>query len=109
MKIDVVGTGSSGNCYLIHSDDGRVLILDAGVPIMEVKKALNFNISCIDGVIVTHKHADHFKYAKDFEKMGFTVWKPFENPDRKIDSKQIGLFGIKSFDLPHDGTETEDF
>ena len=55
MKLITVGSGSDGNCYFLKGDD-EVLILDCGIPFIEVKKALGFNIRQIKGVVVTHEH-----------------------------------------------------
>lgn len=104
MQIKVVGTGSLGNCYLLISNTGRVLLLDAGCNPRDVKKALNFNVKCIDGVFVTHEHKDHDRYSKDFEKMGLKVWRPFMNPDKNFEKSFLGVFEVLTFDLPHDGT-----
>ena len=65
MKLKVLGSSSSGNCYILESDT-EALIIEAGLPFMEVKKALNFNVRKIVGVICTHRHNDHIKYLKDF-------------------------------------------
>lgn len=56
MRMKVVGTGSSGNCYLLFDDEGRALVLDCGVKLESVKKALDFNVSCISGCFVSHSH-----------------------------------------------------
>lgn len=53
--LTVVGTGSSGNSYLLTCGN-ETLILDAGRPFKEVKIALGFNIRQIVGVVVTHEH-----------------------------------------------------
>lgn len=58
MKLKVIGSGSSGNCYILESDN-EALVIEAGLPFMEVKKALNFNIMKIKAVIITHIHSDH--------------------------------------------------
>lgn len=55
MFMKVVGTGSKGNCYLLGNDK-EVLILEAGMPFIEVKKALDFKVSNIVGLIVSHGH-----------------------------------------------------
>lgn len=86
--LTVVGTGSSGNCYILENL-GQKLILDAGRPIKEVKQALKFNVRNIEGVIISHRHRDHSEYAKDFEKMGIPVWKPYE----KEEQSQLRAFG----------------
>lgn len=56
MKLKCLASGSSGNCYLLSSDT-ETLILDCGIPIMEIKKGLNFDLGGIVGVVVTHAHA----------------------------------------------------
>lgn len=77
MQLKVIGSNSLGNCYILE-DDNEALILDAGMPIKDVKVALDFNIKKISGVIVTHIHQDHSKYIKDYEKIGIPVFKPWE-------------------------------
>ena len=96
LKIKCLGSGSSGNCYLL-STETETLILDCGIPIIEIKKGLNFDLSKVVGCVVTHAHADHSKSAKDFENMGIPVFKPYENKE------PINLNGwngtIQAFDL----------
>lgn len=55
LKLKCLGSGSSGNCYLLSSET-ETLILDCGIPIMEIKKGLNFNLGGIKGVLITHAH-----------------------------------------------------
>ena len=55
MTLKCIGSGSSGNCYLI-STENETLILDCGLPIKDIKKALNYDIRRISGVVVTHSH-----------------------------------------------------
>ena len=40
MTLKTIATGSTGNCYILTSDSGKHLILDAGIPIAEIKKLL---------------------------------------------------------------------
>ena len=67
MKLKVLGSGSSGNCYILENDN-EALIIEAGLPFMKVKKALNFNVMKIKAVLITHIHSDHhfywFQYAR---------------------------------------------
>ena len=67
-----LGSGSSGNCYLLFSENYAILI-DAGVGIRLLKKHLRtFGLSFdkIKAVLITHDHADHIKasgyLAKDY-------------------------------------------
>lgn len=80
MKLKCLGSGSSGNCYLLIAGNGETLIIDPGLQIKEIKKALNWNISCVVGTVCTHHHADHAKSVKNLEQMGISVFKPYESP-----------------------------
>lgn len=65
MTLTVLGSSSSGNCYLLQSSaTGEVLILEAGIPISKVKKALDFNLSKVVACLITHEHGDHAKHAR---------------------------------------------
>lgn len=104
MKLKVLGSGSSGNCYILESDT-ETLVIEAGIPFMEVKKALNFNVRKIVGVVASHSHGDHSKYIDDYEKCGIKVFKPYEISNGNADSMcwpHSGKFYIKAFKLVHD-------
>lgn len=61
MKLHILESGSKANGYIIENGN-EALIIEAGVPIERVVKALNYkNIVC--GVLVTHEHGDHAQYA----------------------------------------------
>lgn len=62
MKITVIASGSSGNCYLIQSEKANVLI-EAGVNPKLIKKKTGLNFSQITGILISHKHKDHSAYA----------------------------------------------
>lgn len=98
MKFRCLGSGSPGNCYMLESDS-EVLVVEAGVPFMEVKKALDFNISKIVGVVVSHSHGDHAKYAGEYEKAGIPVFSPYDQTFRLA---YYGGFEITAFELVHD-------
>ena len=71
MKLIVLGSSSSGNCYIL--DNGKeALIIEAGIRFQEVKKALDFNLRKVVGCVVTHAHNDHAKYIKAI--VDFTRW-----------------------------------
>ena len=59
------GSGSSGNCAFIGTTSGGVLI-DAGVEGKYVTEQLLHNgidSSAVKGILLTHDHGDHVKYA----------------------------------------------
>lgn len=69
MQIEVLGTGSAGNCYKVEI--GRAtLLLECGLPFKTIQQRLNFKLSDIDACLVTHEHMDHAKAVKDLMKAG---------------------------------------
>lgn len=101
MKLRVIDSGSSGNCYLLENEE-ECLVVESGIPFMEVKKALNFNIKKIVGVVVSHVHGDHSKYISDYEKAGISVFKPYLDENAEMSHLCYGNFKITSFSLVHD-------
>lgn len=72
MKLTVLGSSSSGNCYIFESNDS-VLVLEAGVSMQHVKRALHWDISKIAACLVTHRHRDHAGKVNEFLKCGIRV------------------------------------
>lgn len=73
MKIEVLGTGSSGNCYKVKIGKAT-LLLECGLPYKVIQKKLNFKVSEIDACLVTHEHMDHAKAVKDLMKAGIDCY-----------------------------------
>lgn len=98
MTLKVLGSGSSGNCYILDNGD-EALVIETGVPFIEVKKALDFDISRIIGAVISHRHLDHAKYADEYAAAGVQLLRPYDG-----DSKQaaMGAFQITAFSLVHD-------
>lgn len=103
MKLKCLASGSSGNCYLL-STENETLILDCGIPIKDIKIGLNFDLSKVVGVICTHNHKDHSMSVKEFQNMGIRVWQPYkyEVEMKKIQRRYFGGFMVKNFEVPHD-------
>jgi len=61
LKFQILGSSSSGNCSLLETESGRILI-DAGFSgkrICEMLEARGMGIEAIDAVFITHEHSDH--------------------------------------------------
>ena len=71
MKVEVLATGSKGNCYQLTSGEKRIL-LDCGLAYNKILKLLDFKLP--DAVMVTHEHKDHAHAAQDFIKHGVDVY-----------------------------------
>lgn len=116
MRLKVLGSSSSGNCYILENNT-EAIILEAGVNFNKVKQALNFNISKVVAVLVTHEHNDHAGFAKNFIGSGINVYSSkgtfkaigIENnrtialeANKKI---KIGNFTVLPFNVEHDCNE----
>ena len=129
MKFISLGSGSSGNCYLLQSGETSIL-LDAGISIRSLKKHLkDCDVSLehdVKAVFVTHDHADHIKsvgcIACDYGKTIYATQLVHEgiacNRCLKIDvpndrkafiekgtTLEVGNFRITPFDVPHDSRD----
>lgn len=114
MKIMCVGSSSAGNCYLFKAEDGKTLIVECGVSMMEIKNALNFNLKCAEGCLVTHRHKDHCKSIVDVAKCGIDVYaigdvfasvqtdSPFFNEIVTNRQYHVGDFTVLAFIARHD-------
>lgn len=90
MTLTVLGSESKGNCYLVESGSG-ILIIEAGIRLSEVKKALNYDLSRVVGCLVTHQHGDHFKYASDYAKAGINIYAGRETLEKSDTIKHRGI------------------
>ena len=101
LTLKTLSTGSSGNCYLL-STEYETLILDCGIPIKEIKKGLEYNITKVVGVAVSHSHQDHSKSVDDFNKMGVGVFDPYKlGQFFEYYACKYRSFNITAFELPH--------
>ncbi|WDF45278.1 MBL fold metallo-hydrolase [Chryseobacterium sp. KACC 21268] len=120
MKLKVIGSGSKGNAYLLENEQ-EALLIECGVNIKEIKKAVDFNVSKISGCIVTHEHGDHAKSITEVLGSGINVYATkgtFENTKAGLTMKssrqivipqkgefQVGNFKVMSFPTIHDVAE----
>jgi len=114
MKLIVLGSSSKGNCYLLQSENGKCLMIEAGIDFKKVKQAIDFKTSNVVGCLLTHSHSDHSKYAKEVLSSCIEIYTSKETKealglknDKLIEVEpnikfQIDDFGIIPFDVPHD-------
>lgn len=121
MKLKVLGSSSKGNSYILESDS-QVLVIEAGIRLSEVKKAIGFDVTKIVGCLVTHEHGDHAAYINEFAKSAIDVYCSrgtaanfrccsIEVSHHRIhrvkanQTIQIGEFKVLPFDVVHDAAE----
>lgn len=73
ITFNAYASGSKANLYTV--DDGQTKILiEMGLPIKEIKKALSFGLSDISFALLSHCHADHSRAVNDVLKAGIDVY-----------------------------------
>lgn len=106
-------SSSKGNLYTL--DDGTTrIIIDPGLPIARIKKALNFKLSGIAGALCSHFHNDHSIGLADLTKAGVDIYSGTStieainlkghrvHPAEHLKLFSIGTFRILPFMIPHD-------
>lgn len=126
MKFTSLFSGSSGNSYLIETDESKILI-DAGksgIKIEKELKKLNINPEDINAILLTHEHTDHFQSVSTlsrkhkipvFVSSNIRNLLNFKTPDEFIhtfDSNKdfyINDLNIVPFRLSHDAADPVGF
>lgn len=122
------GSGSSGNCYYLYTEE-ESLMIDVGVGTRSLKKYFKeygLHLDKIDNILITHDHADHVKsvgsISKDFGVPVYTTHKVHVGIENnycvrcKISQERVkvikpgetfnlGGFEVTSFTVPHDSTD----
>lgn len=119
MRMTVIGSGSSGNCYLLEGRDSA-LVIECGIPPERMFRETGILPSRIAGCLVSHEHGDHAAFAKRFAAMGLTIYASLGTLSalgatrdggfrcRSVQTMQIfdvGPFRVRAFDLRHDANE----
>lgn len=73
MQVDCIGTGSSGNAYIIRTLNDAIL-LDAGLPYRVIQQKSGFTMHLIKAAFITHEHGDHAKAVKDLLRNGINTY-----------------------------------
>ncbi len=126
------GSGSSGNCAYIGTPSCGLLI-DAGVDnnyVIEQLKANSINPESIVGILLTHDHSDHVRFAyailRRYRQMRIFATakafngllrrhsisrriKDYHTPIFKEFPFQAGIFTVTAFETSHDGTDNAGF
>lgn len=118
MQFIVLGSSSAGNGYILIDNKGQSLLLEAGIGLKHILRHLRFDISKIQGLLVSHSHLDHCRYAFSIASMGINIYCNQETYDKlrinnginthrlnMIDNHQklsLGNFEVQAFSVSHD-------
>lgn len=127
MRFSSLGSGSSGNAWLVHRGD-TCLMLDCGFSVRETRRRLarlGLDVTDLDGILVSHEHGDHLGGVFNLAaRHGIDVWlthgtkmsgkpPPEALPHlRLIDSHtafQVGEILVCPYPVPHDAREPVQF
>ncbi len=120
-------SGSSGNCYLVKTNDTAILV-DAGISGKKIWNGLEKTetpIENLGGILITHEHSDHTKsvrvLAKKDKRLKFysneKTWNELKEkapPEQSRlfntgDSFFIGDIHVKTFSVSHDAADPVGF
>lgn len=114
MNLHILGSNSFGNCYVLETAT-EALILEAGVRMQNVKKALKWQIGKVVGAVITHEHNDHAGHVSEMVASGVSVLalkevfdthglagKPFTIPIAPKKRYRFGNFTVFPVPVKHD-------
>lgn len=121
MELTVIGSGSSGNAYVLQNE-GEALLLEAGMPFKQTLASLGGKVEKVKGVLITHEHGDHagrisepLSYALPVYASQGTIdatkirgnWKPkpIAKTEDGYEQLQLGGFTVIPFGVKHDAAE----
>ncbi len=119
MKFIQHHSSSSGNLYEVTAANGHRLLFDPGVTWARLQKALSYDLTKIDGCLLSHEHMDHAVAALDVMKAGINVYSSYGTLEalglteqrRAIFLEEPGTFKLSdsfsvcSFRINHDAAD----
>lgn len=92
MKVDILASGSGGNCVAITINE-RTILIDVGIAKTKVEKALlevDIRPDQVEAIFITHAHGDHVKGLPMANKYKIPVyagadeWKDIKSVDEDL-------------------------
>lgn len=117
MELKILGSSSSGNCYIL--DNGKeALLIECGMTYKSIQKSVDFDISRIIGCVISHEHSDHAKHVHRVLDARIPCYmsngtakalkvenNPLVNRTDELKTYKLGGFTIQGFSVQHDAAE----
>jgi phosphoribosyl 1,2-cyclic phosphodiesterase len=127
LRFTILGSGSSGNCAYLETDNTRLLV-DAGFSAKQIELRLGSigrSIADVQAIFLTHEHGDHVcglpvlakrhnipvycnRLTAEYlnpQMNGFKSWRLFESGA----TLDLGDLKVNSFSVPHDAYDPVGF
>ena len=107
LEILCLGSGSSGNCYLLGKGHEYIMV-ECGLPYKTIVSKLedhDISIDQIKACVVSHSHKDHALALEDIECLGIRVFAPFRGDLDLELNKSFTLTSwakVRAFKVNHD-------
>lgn len=113
MRIDLLCSGSKGNCCIIRSKETQ-LIIDCGSTkryLTHSMQKVQANLKDTKALLVTHAHSDHIKQIKMFDSVPIFSYCSLEETNNHrvvepLETFQIEDLSIRVIPLSHDSPKT---
>ena len=115
-----LASSSKGNAYTVF-DGATKIMIECGLPWKKLREALDFRTSEIAGILLSHKHGDHTKGAREASRAGMDLYASkgtFDalqvvdhraNVIRAGEQFKVGTWKILPFSTIHDELESLGF
>ena len=123
VKLTILGSGSSGNCAYVETDEARVLV-DAGFSVRQIRQRLasiGRAPENLTAIFITHEHSDHITGLGGLaDKLGIPVYcnRATKEEIERIGgvraefrlfttggSFEVGDITVETFTIPHDAQD----
>ena len=128
MQFISLGSGSSGNCYVLKTEHDLIM-LDVGLTPRKIKQYFSdfgLSLADVDAILITHDHTDHIKgtgiLSEEYKIPVYTTEAVHEGMVRnycmshkvphdlrhilhKDEVLEMGDFRITAFGVPHDSSD----
>jgi phosphoribosyl 1,2-cyclic phosphodiesterase len=128
VQFTILGSGSSGNCAYLETDDARLLV-DAGLSARQIRQRLlgiGKSPESLSGILVTHEHTDHTQglavlaarlnipvYCNRLTREAIELQFPEVHFDFRLfstgSSFELGDVTVDTFSVPHDAYDPVGF